>query len=92
MSAKVKPVNLRRIAKSLFLKEKRLPLKSAYFNEIKDLQQFVSNSGARDRHRKILDFRTPREVCTEIVQAKLAEQHALAATTVGTYSGTPRSL
>ena len=35
-----------------------------------------------DRPRKILDFRTPREVYTEIVQAKLAERHALAAKTV----------
>lgn len=30
-----------------------------------------------DRPRKILDFRTPREVYTEIVQAKLAERRAL---------------
>ena len=35
-----------------------------------------------DRPRKILDFRTPREVYTEIVQAKLAERQAVTAKTV----------
>ena len=35
-----------------------------------------------DRPRKILDFRTPREVYTEIVQTKLAERRALAVKTV----------
>ncbi len=42
----------------------------------------ISRELARDRHRKILDFRTPREVYTEIVQAKLAEWQALPAHTV----------
>jgi hypothetical protein len=35
-----------------------------------------------DRPRKILDFRTPREVYTEIVQAKLAERQAVTAKTI----------
>ncbi|MBP7521414.1 MAG: hypothetical protein KA896_13355, partial [Leptothrix sp. (in: Bacteria)] len=35
-----------------------------------------------DRPRKILDFRTPREVYTEIVHAKLAERQAVTAKTV----------
>ncbi|WP_293995358.1 helix-turn-helix domain-containing protein [Sphaerotilus sp.] len=42
----------------------------------------ISRGLARDRPRKILDFRTPREVHAEIVQAKLAERQALKAQTV----------
>jgi hypothetical protein len=37
--------------KLLISKEKKLPLQSAYFNEIKDLQQFVSNSGSPKAER-----------------------------------------
>jgi IS30 family transposase len=35
-----------------------------------------------DRPRKILDFRTPREVYTEIVQAALAQRHSSVVKTV----------